>query len=96
MVIAHVLLDLVTGHKAMWFGGPPVGLAMYRYQPLDFAAESVMAVAGWLILRRQPHAPRWAVRYVTLIALIAVQGAFDVWHYRKFGPPPRTEVSVRR
>ena len=96
MVIVHVLLDLITGHKALWFGGPPVGLVLYRHQTLDFAVESVMVVIGWVMLRREAHAPKWAVRYVTLAAMIAIQGAFDVYHFRKFGRPVTTAVSVRR
>ena len=85
MIVAHVACDLLTGHKPMWFGGPPVGLALYRFQPLDFAVESAMGIVGWVLLRRQSHAPRWAVAWVTLVALIASQGAFDVWHFKKFG-----------
>jgi hypothetical protein len=94
MIVAHVLCDLLTGHKPMWFGGPPVGLALYRFQPLDFALESAMAIAGWVLLRRERHAPRWAVQWVTLVALIAVQGAFDVWHFKKFGRPPATSTAL--
>lgn len=90
MIVAHVACDLLTGHKPMWFGGPPVGLSLYRYQPLDFVIESTMVIAGWVMLRRSGHAPRWAVRWATLVALIAVQGAFDVWHFRKFGSPTQT------
>ncbi len=85
MIVAHVMLDLLTGFKPLWFGGPPTGLALYRYQLLDFGAESLLMTVAWVVLRRSADPPRWAVRYVTLAGLIAVQGAFDVVHHRMFG-----------
>ena len=95
MIVAHVALDLLTGFKPMWFGGPPVGLGLYRYQWLDFVVESLMVAAAWVMLRRSPSPPRWAVRWITLAAVIAVQGAYDVWHHRKFGRPRAMSMSMR-
>lgn len=94
MIVAHVVCDLLTGYKAMWFGGPPVGLMLYRYQALDFLLESGMMIGGWIALRRSAHSPKWAVRYATLVTLIALQGAFDVWHHRKFGLLPAPTAAL--
>ena len=85
MVILHIVFDFWTGDKPLWFGGPPVGLTMYRYQAADFVLESAMVVAGWLVLRRSPGAPRLAVKYTTLFLLIFAQGTFDLWHYMVIG-----------
>ncbi|MEO8334042.1 MAG: hypothetical protein ABI664_03665 [bacterium] len=87
LVCVHTLFDLTTGFKPFWFGGPPIGLGLYRYQRIDFVAESLMVIAGWVALRRSKNAPRLAITYPALFALIAVQAAFDMYHRTRFGAP---------
>jgi hypothetical protein len=78
LVCVHVLFDLPTGFKPFWFGGPSVGLGLYRYHALDFVVESGMMLAGWIILRRSDDPPRWAVHPATLSIFIALQAVFDI------------------
>lgn len=84
LVCVHVCFDFFTGFKPFWFGGPPMGFGLYRYQALDFIVESCLVITGWVVLRRSRTAPRWAVHYATLVAFIVLQAAFDVWHYEAF------------
>ena len=86
LVCLHPLFDLITGHKPYWFGGPQVGLVLYRVTLIDFVLESALLIVGWVVLRRTKDAPRLAVAYPTLIALIALQAAFDAYLYRIMGP----------
>jgi hypothetical protein len=85
LVGMHVLFDLPTGFKPFWYGGPSLGLGLYRYQLFDFLVESGMVVAGWIILRRSPNPPRWAVHYLTLITLVALQATFDIVFHMMYG-----------
>jgi hypothetical protein len=78
VVLAHLPLDLVTGHKIFWPGGPLLGLNLYRQPLLDFAVEVPILLAGWWLLRRRGHGPRWATAAVTALALVLCQGTFDL------------------
>jgi hypothetical protein len=86
LVCLHPLFDLVTGYKPYWFGGPALGLVLFRFTLIDFVLESTLVIVGWVVLRRTKDAPRLAVAYPTLIALIALQAAFDIYLYGLFGP----------
>lgn len=79
LVVLHVAMDLVTGHKAYWPGGPELGLALYDRQLADFALESGLMVFAWATLRRTPDAPRAAVHPAALVLLLALQGGMDLW-----------------
>ena len=81
LVIVHVACDFVTGYKAFWFGGPDMGLNLYGHEALDFVLESAMMTIAWVILRRTPQAPRWAVHPLMLAFLIAVQAAFGIQYH---------------
>jgi hypothetical protein len=81
LVLLHPLFDLTTGFKPFWVGGPSIGLGWYRFYRLDFALESAMVIAGWIVLRRTKDAPRFAISYPALLALIALQAAFDGYLY---------------
>ena len=83
MVIAHIALDLVTGHKQFWVGGPETGLLLYGHEALDFIIESALMVGAWIALRRSLAPPRLAVRVATLVLLVGLQGAFDAWLYQE-------------
>jgi hypothetical protein len=77
VVLAHLPLDLVTGHKIYWPGGPMLGLALYQRPLLDFAAEVPLLVGGWWLLRRSGKGPRWAMLGAVVLSLVAAQAAFD-------------------
>ena len=85
LVIVHVAFDFFTGHKPYWIGGPPLGLALFRFHLLDFAIESLMVLAGWVLLRRSPNPPRVAISYLALLAMLAIQLTFDLWMRMTYG-----------
>ena len=84
MVLMHVAFDFVTGNKPFWLGGPATGLSLFRFPALDFALEATMMTIAWVILRRSPNAPRWAIHPVTLGVLIVTQAVFNLWNYGMF------------
>jgi hypothetical protein len=77
IVLVHLPLDLVTGHKIFWPGGPMVGLSLYHRPLLDFVVELPLALGGWWLLRRSGRGPRWATLGAAALALVVVQAAFD-------------------
>lgn len=85
LVIVHVAFDFFTGRKPYWIGGPPIGLALFRFHLLDFAIESLMVLAGWVLLRRSPNPPRVATSYLALLAMLAIQLTFDLWMRMTYG-----------
>lgn len=80
LVFAHLPADLLTGDKPYWQGGPRLGLGLYRFSWLDFIGEAGLVVAAWCYLRRDRHAPRWAVAARTLAILLLIQGVYNGWH----------------
>lgn len=69
VVLSHVVLDLISGRKPLWMGGP-AGLDLQRFQQLEFAIEGLLLFLGWRMLRRR--APQLAItRRVVLAALLA-------------------------
>jgi hypothetical protein len=80
VVLLHLPLDLVTGHKLYWPGGPLIGLSLYDRPLFDFLAEVPVVLAGWWVLRRSDRAPRWVTMGAVALALVAGQAAFDVMH----------------
>lgn len=80
MVVSHALLDFVTGLKPTWTGGPIIGLQLYRHPGLDFLAEAIVIVLGWMVYRasfpkaRQSSREVWAM----LGALLAIQALADI------------------
>jgi hypothetical protein len=77
VVLAHLPLDLVTGRKIYWPGGPMLGLSLYQRPLLDFVAEVPLLVGGWWLLRRSGRGPRWAALGVVALSLVAGQAVFD-------------------
>jgi hypothetical protein len=77
VVMAHLPLDLVTGRKIYWPGGPLLGLSLYQRPLLDFLAEVPIALGGWWLLRRSGRGPRWAALGLAALGLVVVQAAFD-------------------
>lgn len=88
LVLAHIPLDYLTGHKLFWPGDELRGLHLYTRPLLDFVLESVVVAAGWWLLRRQGRAPRWTTSWTTLIALIALQGTLSAVGDSKGGIKP--------
>ena len=88
MVLAHVPLDYVTGHKLLWPGGEIVGLRLYEWPWADFALEATMVAIGWWLLRRRPSAPRWAVGWRALVALLVLQATLDTVGKARSGVKP--------
>jgi hypothetical protein len=76
VVLAHLPLDFVTGHKIYWPGGPLLGLQFYDFPLLDFLIEMPVALGGWWLLRRSGRGPRWATVAATALALVVLQGTF--------------------
>ena len=46
VVVSHVLLDFITGHKPTWPGGPTIGLGLYSHPIADFLAEAIVLGTG--------------------------------------------------
>ena len=86
LVLTHLPLDFVTGHKLFWPGGELSGLRLYDWPAVDFVLEAALVAAGWWALRARSSPPRraptWATRWATtwaaLAALLLVQGAMDI------------------
>ena len=68
LVLSHIALDMVSGRKPLWLGGP-VGLNLQRFEPLEFVIEGTLLCVGWYLLsRREPMHP--AARRLVLAALL--------------------------
>jgi hypothetical protein len=78
MVLLHLPLDLVTGHKIFWPGGPMMGLDVYGHPLVDFAIEAPLLIVGWWLLRRSRSAPWWATSALALCTLLAGQAVLDL------------------
>lgn len=78
LVVSHLLADYVTGLKALWIGGPIVGLDLYRWPWADFLVEAPLIVAGWWAARRWGGLPRWVGSRFVLVVLIAGQLAVNI------------------
>lgn len=78
LVVLHLPADYITGHKALWSGGPVVGLYIYRWDWLDVIVELPIIVSGWWLLRRTSFRPRWVVSGTALAALLTLQASFGV------------------
>lgn len=77
VVLSHIVLDAVSGQKAIWDGSPP-GLNAQRYVQLEFVIEGALAWWGWRLLRRS-QSPTWLSRRSVLATLLAFEAAFQWW-----------------
>ena len=82
LVLVHVCMDLITGVKPYWPGGPPIGLGLYSHRLGDFALEATLVVVAWIALRRTAGAPRAAVHPLALAGLLVLQAGFDLLNGR--------------
>ena len=81
VVLLHLPADYVTGFKVFWPGSPAIGLGLYSYPLADFVLEALIAFAGWWILRAAPASPRWAVRPLFFVCMLAAQLTLDAASY---------------
>ena len=75
LVLSHVALDMVSGQKPLWAGGP-TGLNVQFYPQLELVIEAGLAWWGWLLLRRR-WGRGWVVRRATLAFLLAFEAAYQ-------------------
>jgi membrane-bound metal-dependent hydrolase YbcI (DUF457 family) len=82
VVVSHMLLDWITGHKPTWPGGPMIGLQLYEHPIADFVAEAIVIAVGALLYARTlpPRKKPWIEVSVMLGALLVLQLAIDVAH----------------
>jgi len=84
VTVSHLVADFVTGLKPSWPGGPTIGLDLYSHPFGDFAVESVVLLAGWLIYRRSllPEVRDAKLVWLLLVLLTTMQlaGAIALAH----------------
>ncbi len=86
VVLSHVALDMLSGTKPLWAGGP-MGLDVQSFAPAELAVETLIALAGWLLVRRGPDRPRWyAARWIpaglVLLDAVYLTGSISQRGYR--------------
>ena len=77
LVISHLLADYLTGMKALWVGGPVVGINVYHWPVWDMVLEWGIVAIGWWAGRRWGRLPRWAGSRLVLIVLLSFQFLID-------------------
>ena len=77
VVCSHIVLDALSGQKAIWDGSPP-GLNLQRYNQLELVIEAAITWWGWRVLRRSPS-PTWLARRSVLAALLLFEAGFQAW-----------------
>lgn len=85
LVVSHLLADYITGLKALWIGGPVVGLNLYQWAWADFAVEAPLIVGGWWAARRWGNVPRWVGGRLAVAALLGAQLLADAMPARQEG-----------
>lgn len=76
VVASHLVLDVVSGKKALWAGGP-LGLDVEDVEQVELAIESVLLFAGWVLLRRSSvQSPRWVRHWVLPLLLVAIETGY--------------------
>ena len=93
--LSHPLADLVTGHKPLWLGGPPIGLQLIDRPVPDFVVQSALCILGWVFYRRslQPGVRGRLIAAAPLVMLLALQGASDLVVLAR--TPSGTSVTAR-
>lgn len=77
VVLSHILLDAISGQKALW-DGSPAGLDAQRFMQLELVIEAAICWWGWRLLRRSAS-PTWLARRSLLVALLLFEGVFQAW-----------------
>ena len=83
VIVSHMFLDWITGHKPTWPGGPVIGFGLYDHPIADFFAEGATIFAGVMIYRRTlPDRLRpWRDAAIMIGALLVLQLGIDVGHF---------------
>ena len=71
LVLSHIALDMISGNKALWSGGP-TGIDLGKFEQLELLIEAALLLAGWFLLRRAKQ-PRWAAHWSVPVVLIVFQ-----------------------
>ena len=71
VILSHVVLDLISGNKPLWIGGPK-GIHLGMIEPVELFLETAIMFAGWYQLRRSP-APQWLKHWVVPALLVVLQ-----------------------
>jgi hypothetical protein len=79
LVSSHIALDMVSGWKPLWIGGPN-GLNLQRLELVEFALEAFLAWLGWRLLRGAKR-PGWLATRTALLLMLVVQLAYLRWSY---------------
>jgi membrane-bound metal-dependent hydrolase YbcI (DUF457 family) len=74
VVLSHIALDMVSGYKPLWEGGPS-GANLQRYQQLELVVESTLMLGGWWLLRRREPRAR-ASRVLVLASLLLLETVY--------------------
>jgi hypothetical protein len=74
LVASHIALDMVSGWKPLWIGGPS-GLNLQSVEQFEFALEALLAWAGWRLLRGAKR-PGWLATRTALLLMLAIQVAY--------------------
>ncbi|MEO8338003.1 MAG: hypothetical protein ABI664_23720 [bacterium] len=74
LVASHIALDMVSGWKPLWIGGPS-GLNVQRVEQMEFILEAFLAWVGWLLLRGTRR-PGWLSTKTALLLMVVVQAAY--------------------
>lgn len=91
VLMSHWVLDVITGAKLTWPGGPVVGLGLYDFPIAEFVVESALVAAAWYYVRRRSTGllANWRI-YAVLIAMQAGSSALS-WYkhgiYEREGLP---------
>ena len=80
VIISHMLLDWITGHKPTWPGGPLIGLQLYDRPIADFFVEGAVILIGALLYRPTlpPQRRQWFDVSIMLGALLFMQLVIDI------------------
>ncbi len=77
LYLSHWLVDLITGLKPTWSGGPMVGFRLYDHPLWDFALETLLIVACWAAYRQSlPATSRRGWTALIPAGLIVMQAGF--------------------
>jgi hypothetical protein len=74
LVASHIALDMVSGWKPLWIGGPN-GFNLQQMELLEFAVEAFLAWLGWRLLRGA-KTPGWLATRTALLLMLVVQLAY--------------------
>ena len=74
LVASHIALDMLSGNKLLWRGGPR-GLSLELDYPVEIVIETCLLWSGWFLMRR-PARVRHLMYLVIPIALTVGESAY--------------------